>query len=125
MDWEVITKLMNCFPQSFINQNGEFIAHVRSNTYLILKDCKTELDVKCKVLEWFSRPAHKTAPYSQEWRNRKFHEFMLNGINAFLNTNFTEKNMDEIYCALGNAINHEKTVQFVESGYNFEILEGK
>lgn len=30
--------------------------------------------------------------------------------------------MDEIYCALGNAINHEKTVRFVESDYNFSVI---
>lgn len=75
------------------------------------------------MLEWFSRPAHKTAPYSQEWRNRRFHEFMLNGINAFLDTSFSEQDMDIIYCALGNCINHKRAVRFVESGYDFKALE--
>lgn len=120
---EVRLALLTAFPRSFINEHDEFIAHVRTNQYIILKDCKTPLDVECKVLEWFSRAAHKTSPYSKEWRNRKFHEFMLNGINAFLDTNFTEKDMDEIYCILGNAINHEKTVDFVESDYDFEVLK--
>ena len=123
MDWELITKLMKCFPNSFINHNGEFIAHKKSNTYFILKDCKTELDVKCKVLEWFSRPAHKTLLYSQAWRNKVFHEFMLNGVNEFLCTNFTAENMELIYTYLGNACNHEKTIQFVESGYDMGILK--
>lgn len=50
---------------------------------------------------------------------------MLNGINAFLDTKFTESDMAKIYCALGNAINHEKTVRFVESDYDFEVLKGK
>ena len=36
-------------------------------------------DIEAKVLEWLSRAAFKTAPYSQEWRNRRFHEFMLSG----------------------------------------------
>lgn len=116
-------RLMKCFHGSFINQNGEFIAHEKSNTYFILRDCETELDVKCKVLEWFSRPAHKTTPYLQEWRNRKFHEFMLNGINAFLDTHFTEQDMEEIYCTLGNKINHEKTVRFIESDYDFGMFK--
>lgn len=122
MNWELITRLMNCFPNSIINQNGEFIAHIKSNTYFILRDCKTELDVKCKILEWFSRPAHKTITYSQGWRDRKFHEFMLNGINDFLDTNFTAEDMELIYTYLGNACDHEKTVQFVESGYDVSIL---
>lgn len=124
MDWELITRLMKCFPNSFINHNGEFIAHKKSNTYFILMDCKTELDVKCKVLEWLSRPAHKTLLYSQGWRNIKFHEFMLNGVNEFLGTNFTAEDMELIYTYLGNACNHKRTVRFVESCYDMEILNG-
>lgn len=114
--------LLKSFPGSFINQNDEFIAHPRTNQYIILRDCKTPMDIECKVLEWFSRPAHKTAPYSQEWRNRKFHEFMRNGINNFLDTDFSEEEMSDVYNALGNAINHSKTIRFVESGYDFKQL---
>lgn len=122
MDWELIKKLMNCFPNSFINHNGEFIAESKSNTYFILEDCKTELDVKCKVLEWISRSAYKTEPYASEKRNKEFHEFMLNGINQFLETDFSQDDMEQIYTYLGNAINHERTVAFVESGYDMELL---
>lgn len=114
--------LLAAFPKSFVDDRDEFIAHERTNQYIILANCETPLDVKCKVLEWFSRPAYKGMPYSQEWRNRKFREFMLNGINAFLDTNFTEQDMEEIYCALGNAINHKKTVRFIESDYDFNVL---
>lgn len=115
--------LLNAFPGSFINEQDEFIAHPRTNQYIILSDCKTPLDIECKVLEWFSRPAHKTAPYSQEWRNRRFQEFMRNGCNAFLDTSFSEQDMSIIYSALGNAINHEKTIRFIESGYYFSVLD--
>ena len=114
--------LLRAFPGCFINDRDEFIAHSRTNQYIILKDCKTPLDVKCKVLEWLSRPAHKTAPFSQEWRNRRFHEFMRNGINTFLDTGFSEQEISDIYDALGNAIDHTKTVRFIESGYDFAEL---
>lgn len=114
--------LLKSFPGSFINENDEFIAHPRTNQYIILRDCAMPIDIECKVLEWFSRPAHKTAPYSQEWRNRKFHEFMRNGVNAFLDTRFSEMEMGTIYCALGNAIDHERTICFIESGYDFSKL---
>ena len=60
---------MHCFPRSFINPNGEFIAHPIANQYFILRDCKSELDVKCKVLEWFSRGAYKTEPYGTKKKN--------------------------------------------------------
>ena len=115
--------LLQVFPESFINERDEFIAHKRSNTYLCLGDCKKPIDIECKVLEWFSRPASKGMPYSQEWRNRKFRRLMLDGINDFLETDFTESDMEEIYQYLGNSINHEKTVRFIESGYDFEVLE--
>lgn len=115
--------LLNAFPDSFINDKDEFIAHQRTNQYIILSDCETPQDIECKVLEWLSRSAHKTAPYSQEWRNRKLHEFMLNGINTFLDTGFSEEDISKIYEALGNRINHEKTIRFIESGYDFKILE--
>jgi hypothetical protein len=115
-------ELLKAFPESFINGNDEFIAHKYSNQYIILSNCQSREDVECKVVEWFSRPAHKTAPYRSEWRNKKFHEFMLNGVNEFLGTNFTEEDMDVIYTPLGNAINHNKTLIFVRNGYDMSVL---
>lgn len=114
--------LLNAFPNSFINDNDEFIAHERSNQYIILSNCETLEDVKCKVLEWFSRPAHKTEPYSQDWRNRKFHEFMLSGVNNFLDTSFSEEDISLVYDKLGNAINHQLTVEFMKHEMSVEWL---
>lgn len=48
---------------------------------------------------------------------------MRNGINTFLETGFSEEQMGIIYEKLGNAINHKKTIQFIESGYDFAVLE--
>ena len=93
---EAKAALLECFPNSFVNDIGEFIAHLRSNTYFILHNCETPLDIECKVLEWLSRAACKGLPFSQEWRNEKFREFMRNGINDFLNTNFSEEHFYEI-----------------------------
>ena len=124
MNIKVINKLIHSFPGSFINQNNEFIAHRRANEYFMLAGCKNEIDVKCKVLEWFSRGAYKTEPYRTESKNKEFHEFMLNGINSFLETDFTEEQMEEIYTYLGNACNHNKTIWFIESGYDMAVLKG-
>lgn len=122
---ECVQVLLQSFPGSYVNDRNEFIAHPRTNQYIVLSNCETPLDIECKVLEWLSRPAHKTAPYSQEWKNRELHEFMLNGINAFLDTGFSEEDISKIYEALGNRINHEKTIRFIESGYDFKIIGGK
>ena len=115
-------ELTACFPGSFINRNGEFIAHPNSNQYFILHSCETLLDVQCKVLEWLSRAAYKTAPYQNKAANKRLHRFMLDGINRYLGTNFTHKDMELIYTYLGNACNHQHTIRFVESGYDMDVL---
>lgn len=120
--YEMAKKIMACFPQSFINYKGEFIAHARSNTYLVLDNCETLEDLQCKVLEWFSRAAHKTQPYRSQKSNADFHSFILAGINEFLGTRFDIRDMDLIYTHLGNAVNHDLTVRFVRSGYDLEVL---
>lgn len=115
--------LLIAFPGSFINERDEFIAHLKSNQYFILSNCEYPEDIDCKVLEWLSRAASKGQPYSQEWRNHKYRKFMLDGINDYMDTNFTEEDMTEIYTYLGNACNHKKTVKFIESGYDFSVLK--
>lgn len=123
VDFEIQSRLMRAFPQSFINYEGEVILHRYANEYFILRDCETELDVKCKVLEWCSRGAYKTEPYRSKAKNTEFHEFMLDGINEFLGTNFTEDDMEIIYTYLGNACNHQRTIEFVNSGFDMTVLE--
>lgn len=87
--------LLQAFPGSFINSRDEFMAHPRTNQYFILSDCKAPEDVKAKVLEWLSRPSCKTQPYSQEWRNRKFHTDMRFSVNAYLDTDFSQEDINE------------------------------
>lgn len=111
---EARAKLLECFPGSFINARDEFIAHPRTNQYFLLGNCQTVEDIEAKVLEWLSRPAFKTQPYSQEWRNRRFHEFMLAGVNAFLDTDFSEDDMELIYTYMGNGIRHGLMMEFID-----------
>lgn len=122
--FEIAKKLMRSFPNSFINYMGEFIAHREANEYFILDNCKDELEVKCKVLAWFSRGAHKTAPFGAR-KNKEFHKFMLDGINAFLGTEFNEKDMDLIYTYLGNDCNRKLCEDFINSGFDMNILREK
>lgn len=37
--------------------------------------------------------------------------------------NFTEDEMMEIYTYIGNACNHQRTIKFVESGYDLKVLK--
>lgn len=125
MDWKNACRLrlLADFDGSFFNERDEFIAHRYSNTCFIFSNCETELDVKCKVIEWLSRSALKGIPYSQEWRNKKFRKFMLDGINMFLHTDFSFDDMEDIYTYLGNACNHQRTIEFIESGYDMKFFE--
>ncbi len=124
MDWKEACKLRLHwdFQGSFFNEREEFIAHRYSNTYFLFANCENEEDVQCKVLEWLSRSASKGMPYNQEWRNKKFRKFMLDGINMFLNTKFSAEDIDVIYTYLGNACNHNKTLEFVRSGFDMDVL---
>lgn len=120
---DILKRLMYCFPNSFINQNYEFIAHKETNQYFSLDNCENELDIKCKLLEWFSRPAYKTEPYSSKKKNNELHSFMADGVNEFLDTNFNEKDFELVYTYLGNACNHKRTIKFIESGYDMNVLK--
>lgn len=120
---DVITRLYHSFPGSKIYYNGEFIANVPANSYFVLHNCETELDVKCKVLEWLSRDAFKSEPFQSAKKNLRLHETMLNGINVFLGTNFSYEDMEIIYTYLGNCCNHKRTLRFIESGYDVSMLE--
>jgi len=122
VEWEIAQKLMEAFPNSFINYQGEFIAHSGANQYFNLSTCSNELDVKRKVLEYLSRSACKTLQFRTQKRNEALWEFMRKGINDFLNTKFTRDDMMEIYTYLGNGVNSSKAIRFIESGYDMRIL---
>lgn len=114
-------KLLKSFPGSFINGNGEFITHEKSNTYLILTG-KSDLELKYTVLEWLSRAASYAMPYRLERHNRSFHNMMLKGINTFFDTDFSPEDMELIYMKLGNGCNRPLCEKFVTSGYDMEVL---
>lgn len=119
---DMVVKLAKAFPGGFLNGQGEFIAHKKANEYFLMADCETELDVKCKVLEWLSRGAYKSHPFRRAIDNEELHDFMRDGINRFLGTQFSTEDIEQIYQYLGNRVNHEKTVKFVKSGYDMEGL---
>ena len=121
---EVTRKLARAFPGSFINTALEFIAQKEANEYFRLEDCENEFDVQCKVLEWLSRGAYKTCPFHSRIKNERFHNFMLNGINDFLGTDFCEDDIAVIYQKLGNRVRHSLTEEFVKSGFSMYILKG-
>lgn len=124
---QLLKKIFNAFPNGFINHNLEFIAepHHRVNSYFRLEDCETEEDVAAKVLEWLSREAYKSQHFDTDRRNREIHAYHLQGINTFCGTSFTEDDIAKIYTYLGNSCNHQKTLDFIRSGYDLAVLTRK
>lgn len=102
--------------KSFINEDNELIVAPAINAYFRLDDIKTELDFKCKVLNWLSvycTPNH--------W-NKKWSYTMIDYINFILNVYFSKEDFETIYKYLGNGINNELTIKFIQGNYNLKIL---
>lgn len=121
----VLNDLFIAFPDAIINRNLEFVAdpNRRVNSYFRLEDCKSREDVTAKLLEWLSRDAYKSQHFNVEWRNEQVHKYHRDGINRFCSTAFTPDDMKLIYSELGNRVNHQKTLLFIRSGYDMEVLK--
>ncbi|WP_405103091.1 hypothetical protein [Oceanobacillus sp. FSL H7-0719] len=112
----IINHALQVFPKSFINHNNEIILEPRNNVYFRLDGIESELDFKCKMFAWLSRPIAKGL-------NRYWSSKLLKSFNELLNTHFTKDEMDQIYDRLGNDVNRELTIQFIKSNYDSFILE--
>ena len=122
---EYVKDLLELFPNSFINEEQEFIAEPITNLYFLLSNCNSLLDIKCKILEWFSRDAFKSRPFRSDLQNKEYQDNIREKINEFLGTDFTRDEMMDIYTMLGNNINRKLCIEFIESGYNMKLLEGE
>lgn len=120
-----LNKLLNCFPGAFIVRNMELIVNAKTNAYISLINCKTVLDIKCKVLEQLSREASSSLHFKTEKKNNEYHKKLTDCINDYLGTDFSINEMNDIYCYLGNGINHEKTKEFILNDYSPSILIDK
>ena len=120
-----IFNVMKCFPNTFVNSFGEVIISVKGNVYFTATNCKTKEDVICKLLEWCSRPMAKGEPYRSDERNIEWRNSLICGLNKYLGTNFTQDDMYWIYDKLGNGVDHELTVKFIESGYDLSLVRPK
>ena len=111
-----------CNPQglrSFINNQNELIVSPKLNAYFRLEDVKTELDFKCKCLEWLSYFVADNHWFGNSKERKKIESF----INYILGTDIKHSEFQLIYMRLGNRINHTLTVKFIESNYNIKVLK--
>ena len=110
--------IYEAFPKAFINSNNEMIIYPPKNIYFLLDNVSNELELQCKVLEWCSREASK----GYGWQSRKYHR---EGMCTFFKRDFTQDELDDIYTYLGNGINRLKTIEYIKSGFNREVLKRK
>lgn len=119
MEKDFIKKFINIAenhsPKCFVNKNNELIIEPKNNIYFRLEDIETELELKCKVIAWLSRPSHTGV--STYWQKR-----IRTIVNDFLNTRFTVDEMELIYGELGNDCDRNKSIEFIESNYDFSEL---
>ena len=120
---EELQKLMYCFPETFINCNNELIFHPKINYSFLLDGCHNPRDVKAKVLMWFSRPCCKAVVYKSEKRNDIFHKKMTARLSKYLGVDLMVEQVMAIYQKLGNAVRKDFTYKFIDSGYDFKVLE--
>ena len=117
-----IFNVMKCFPNSFINSNAEVILSTKGNVYFDSKVCYDKKDVVCMLLEWCSRPIAKGVVYSSDKRNREWQEGLLNHLNEYLDTQFSLEDMYYIYQELGNGVDRERTIEFIENGFDMNLI---
>ena len=112
----IINRALNVFPKSFINSNNEIILVPKYNEFFLLENVESELIFKCKMFEWLSRPIAKGL-HVRAANN------VLGHFNYLLGTKFSREDMYLIYDRLGNSVNRELSIKFVESGYDLSLLE--
>ena len=114
-----LNKLLNCFPDSYINHNLEVILIPKTNTYFSLVGCGTKRDIIAKVLMWCTRDIAKANPYNQHKRNIMFYVENKERLEKYLGKNI---NVGVVYHHLGNGINKELTYQFIDSDFDMNLL---
>lgn len=111
----IINHALHAFPKSFINHNNEIILEPRNNVYFRLDEVESELDFKCKMFAWVSRPIAKGL--NKHWAPR-----VLGSFNITKGTNFAKAEMETIYDMLGNDVNRKLCLRFIESNYDLSLL---
>jgi hypothetical protein len=103
-------------PKAFINRRNELILVPTKNIYFNLNGVESKRDITVKIFHWLSRPAYKGV--GSYWENR-----IRSIINSYLQTDFSRNDFNLIYTKLGNGINPELTEKFIDSDYDFKVLE--
>ena len=120
---EALYYLKFLFPGSFINEHNELILIPETNLYIQLENCKTKFQLFAKLLEWCSRDSCFSLPYMVMKLNKLYWEQNRKALNSFFDQNWSHEDMSLIYKTLGCHVNPTLTKQFIESGFDLQVLE--
>lgn len=101
---------------SYITLNEELIIDRLTNIYFRLEDIECSMQFDCKMIEWLSRPSHKGLP-------KKNQAYIRNILNKYFDKNWTIEDLSLIYTKLGNEVNRELTLKFIDSDFDLNVLE--
>lgn len=139
-----IFKLLEIFEEGFLNSELELVIchpinpvdiaddfiyrrlyrkgkNVYCNVYFNAKTCQSKLDVQRKVIEYWSRDAYKTQ-FAGEEVSEIIQDYIRQGINEYLKTDFDRDDMELIYTYLGNGINSKLCEEFIKNKFNLDII---
>lgn len=117
-----ILKLMQCFPNSVITPASELVLERKCHVSFTVHGGMTRKEIESKIFEWCSRDCTKAYPYSNDKRNEEWRDSLILKFNRYLGTCFNQDDFYWIYVRLGNAVNHEATLSFIDSGYDVKKL---
>lgn len=120
---EALYYLKDLFNDSFINEHNELILIPETNLYIRLENCKTKFQLFAKLLEWCSRDSCFNLPYMVMKLNKLHWEQNRKALNSFFDQNWSHEDMSLIYQTLGCHVNPTLTKQFIESGFDLQVLE--
>lgn len=119
---EFVKTVMKSFSGSFINSDEELILVRESNLFIKRIDVD-DLAIKAALLEQCSRDACISEPL--ECGNAAYQDRVRTNLNEIFGMDWNRKEMRLIYRRLGNSVDHQLTLDFIESNYDLTILDYK
>lgn len=113
---KILQTIKPFFPNAFLHPREEEIILVEKiNLYFRTDNIMNTHELDCKMIEWCSRPAHKGV--NNYWQN-----YVLRGLNGYFKKTWSKKEMDIIYCKLGNNCNRKLCSKFIDHDFDMSLL---
>lgn len=120
--FDEVRNLMRCFPDSYVDCDGFFYADKDGVSPFCLKRCGTKEDIMVMVLDNLSYSACLSRPYIERERNVAVHEKILRGINAYLDSSFSEGDILNV-CKFTMHASDIELREFIRNGYDLNAIE--